>query len=167
MESDDVAKESGSEGDTSGSSVGGLGHLATSEELLHGELDLASQLDVAGHVDHGSRLGAHGGALLEGDIEDGIGVTVGDTVAATRELAVVARVLLSGVLLLRSQMLLELLLLWLLLLVLLLWGRGLLVVLLLLLMLRRRGTRRRLVVLLLLLRVSLLVRHDGGDSAVG
>lgn len=39
---------------------------------------------------HGSRLGAHGAAGLELDIEDGVGVAVGDVVGAAVELAAVA-----------------------------------------------------------------------------
>jgi len=159
VESDDIAKEGGSESHTSRSVVGRLGHLAASKELLHGELDLTGQLDVSRHVNHGSRLGAHIGALLEGDVEDCVGIAVSDAVAAAGELAIVARVLLSHVLLLRSKMLLQLLLL-----LLLRRGRVLLRVVLLLVLLRgRRGTRRRSV---MLLRVSLLVRHDGGDYIV-
>jgi hypothetical protein len=36
-------------------------------------------------VDHGPRLGAHVAALLEREVEDGIGVAMGDLVAAAVE----------------------------------------------------------------------------------
>lgn len=89
MQGDDVAEEGRANGDAPRPDVGGLGQVAPRDELLHGELDLALQLDGAGHVDHGARLGLDRGTLLEGQGEDGVGVAVADAVGAAGEGAIV------------------------------------------------------------------------------
>lgn len=82
---DDVAKQIRGERDFTRPRIRRLGHLTSSEELLHGELDLACKLDCASHVHHSTGFGAHRATLLEVDVQDGIGVAVGDAVAATLE----------------------------------------------------------------------------------
>lgn len=89
MQRDDVAKERRPQGHAPGPRVRRLGHAAARDELLHGELHLARQLHRARHVDHGSGLGAHRGALLQADVEDGVGVAVADAVGAAGEAAAV------------------------------------------------------------------------------
>lgn len=85
VQGDDVAHERGAEGQPSRACVGRFRHPAARKELLHGELDVALELDGAGHVYHGAGLGAHGAAGLEVHVEDGIGVAVSDVVAAAGE----------------------------------------------------------------------------------
>lgn len=75
----------GAESQPSRPDVSGLGHFAAREELLHGEFDVAGELDGAGHVDHGAGLGIDRGAGLEVDIEDGIRVAVVDAIRAAME----------------------------------------------------------------------------------
>lgn len=131
MQGDDVPHERGAKGQSSRAGVGRLGHAAAGEELLHGELDVALELDGAGHVYHGAGLGTDVASRLEVHVEDGIGVTMGNVVVAAGKGAAVGR----SFLLLRLR-------------------------LLLLLRRRRRRRVILLMLLLLLLLVSLrLVRH--------
>lgn len=131
-------------------------------------------------MDHGAGLGAQHAALLELDVKDGIGVTVGDAVLAAMELAAIALsrgwgllLLMMLLLLLLKLLLLKLLLLMMLLLLLLggraemlLWVRRRTEMLLLLgmmllwvLSMRWRGRGRRGIELLRRLPLGRRVRH--------
>lgn len=85
---DDVAKQGGAQRDLAVARVRGLGHLAAGEELADAELDVAAQLDGPAHVDHGAGLGLDQPPLGDINGKDGVGVPVGDLVAAAGEGAV-------------------------------------------------------------------------------
>lgn len=95
LQGDNVAKQSRAKRHPTGSGVRGLGHLAAGEHLLQAELDLASELDGPGHVDHGAGFRANRAPLGDVDSEDGVGITVGYGVGAAWEGAMIA--LSSGV----------------------------------------------------------------------
>lgn len=82
MEHNNVSKQGRAQSDITRADIGRLSHSTTSQELGHRDLDLASQLHRRRHVNHGARLGAHGSARLQGEIEHGIGVAMHDTVCA-------------------------------------------------------------------------------------
>ena len=63
--------------------------MAAREHLPHTEVDLAGELDSAGHVDHRSRFGLDGTALLNVKGEHSVSVAMGDGIAASREAALI------------------------------------------------------------------------------
>jgi hypothetical protein len=88
LQRDDVAEQSRAEADLTRSGKRGLGELAASQQLLHGKLDFAGQLDGAGHVDHGARLGLDRGAGIQLQVQQGICVPKENAVPAPRILRV-------------------------------------------------------------------------------